>query len=223
MNLFIPFWKYHSLHICEALKSDLKFKKLVLSEASIQKYHSTCTNADFKAKGIIYGVNNSLFKDGSVNIDIGSGKFKTVQKFLKSKCNVYSILYDPFMQPSSQNQKAVQWVKEHNTFSSTVSNVLNVIAEEDVVLNTINQASRAIVEDGISIFTIYEGDKSGEGAPVGNDGYQRNQSTADYVPMCQQYFSNVDRTGNVIICSKPIDNGKAFWPFDSGLDNGAEF
>lgn len=42
-------------------------------------------------------------------------------------------------------------------------------------------------------------------------------------PMCKKYFSNVDKTGNVIICSKPIDNGPAFWPFDADLDNGAEF
>lgn len=222
MELFIPFFKYQLLHVCEALKSDLKFKKFIVSEASKQKYHSTCTNADFKAKGIIYGVNNGLFKNDSVNIDIGSGKFTTVQKFLKKKCNVYSIMYDPFMQPSSQNQKVVQWIKENKTFTSTVSNVLNVIEEEDVVLNTINQACRSIIEDGLSIFTIYEGNKSGEGEPTGDDGYQRNQTASEYVPMCKKYFSNVDKTGNVIICSKPIDNGPAFWPFDADLDNGAE-
>lgn len=57
------------------------------------------------------------------------------------------------------------------TQTATVNNVLNVIAEDEIALNTINQAARGIADGGVAIFTICEGNKSGEGAPTGSDGF----------------------------------------------------
>lgn len=100
MNIFIPFSKYNTLKICESLKDDILYKKMVISEASIQKYHSTSTNANFIANGVKYGLQNNIFKAGIENLDIGSGKFMGVSKTLK-KNGVFNIMYDPFLQSSS--------------------------------------------------------------------------------------------------------------------------
>ena len=94
MKTFIPFLKF--LKIRESLRNDMSFKKIIVSEELIQKYHSTSTAKDFKAKGVLFGVNNGLLLPGTTNLDIGAGKFKTVSKFLK-KNGITNIMYDPFL------------------------------------------------------------------------------------------------------------------------------
>ena len=55
----------------------------------------------------------------------------------------------------------------------TISNVLNVIQEDEVIENIIHEAMKIA---NTAIVSIYEGDKSGIGRMTKRDCYQRNQS-----------------------------------------------
>lgn len=162
-----------------------------------------------------------IFKPGTRNVDIGAGRFDKATNFLK-ELGVTNIPFDPVNRSSEENKRNAEAVRKNRAETATVHNVLNVIDNDAVMEGIINQAARAIKPNGTAIFTVYEGDGSGNPKAT-RDGYQRNAKTAEYIPAIKKYFAKVETRGKVILGKAPKDKGPAFWAFDSNFDNGIRF
>lgn len=138
------------------------------------------------------------------NLDIGGGRYDTGSNYLMEAHGIVNIVYDPYNRTKAENADAMENLCE-SAFSQlsgavghirsvTVSNVLNVINDDHTMENTISLAAMALVP---VFFTVYEGDKSGQGKET-IKGYQRNMPTKDYIPYIQKHFRHVERHGKVI-------------------------
>lgn len=138
------------------------------------------------------------------NLDIGGGRYDTASDYLMETYGIVNIVWDPYNRTEAENRNAMENLKQSalDQFSGaighirsvTVSNVLNVINDDQAMESTITLAAAALVP---VFFTVYEGDKSGEGKETPK-GYQRNAPTKAYVPFIQKHFRHVERHGKII-------------------------
>lgn len=137
-------------------------------------------------------------------IDIGAGKYDRAGDFIKSEYSAVYHAYDPYNRPKIENAATLRKIENGRADVCLCANVLNVINDESA-LESVIQLCRQAVSDrfspkityGIALFSVYEGDKSGDGKETPR-GYQRNAPTAAYVPLIQRYFKNVEIHGKII-------------------------
>lgn len=154
-----------------------------------QKYTSKETSLNQVAA--VYKIYD--FRNGSKILDYGGGKYDTATEYMRER-GVMVTVYDPYNRSDEHNRAAREIVPDY----VVCSNVLNVIAEDDVV--------RHILEDIATynvpvIITVYEGDGTGIGKET-KKGFQRNAKTQTYVPIVSEVFSDVQRKGKLIIAKK---------------------
>ena len=139
------------------------------------------------------------FKDGSLNLDYGGGKFDNVADYLESEYGATNLVYDPYNRSSEHNEAVLDQVRKNGGADTvTCSNVLNVIKEPSARLAVIRNCKNYLKNGGTAYFTVYVGDSSGVGK-ITSKGYQLNQKTPWYVDEISQVFSNVSRKGQLII------------------------
>lgn len=156
---------------------------------------------------------SKAFVPRGTNLDIGAGKFDLGKQYLERERGVTeSVPFDPFNRDAETNRLAVERLQSGERFATTtIPNVLNVIAERSVRDNVILQAARALDPQGVAYFQIYEGDRSGDGRQT-SKGYQNNKKTSDYIDEVRRHFGEVRISGNVIVASGPkVTERKAFW------------
>jgi len=129
------------------------------------------------------------------NFDNGGGKYDKATEWLKE--NGYgNFVYDKYNR-SEEHNKAVEDKNDYKT--STISNVLNVIKEDDVILDVLRKSKQ---KAPITYISVYEGDKSGKGRMTkdknGKKCWQRNQRLKDYVPLVEQVFDHVECKNGII-------------------------
>lgn len=141
------------------------------------------------------------WKRGTINVDIGAGKYNTAEKFLLSR-GVQCASYDPYNRTFEENMgAAIEMVMGSAT--STVSNVLNVIKDSTERRGVIYQAALAIRESGVAYFTVYEGDKSHKGKKT-TKGWQENRPLNDYIFEIAEHFKSVECGSGLIVAKGPI-------------------
>lgn len=139
------------------------------------------------------------FKNGSLNLDYGGGKFDNVADYLESEYGATNLVYDPYNRSSEHNKAVLDQVRKNGGADTvTCSNVLNVIKEPSARLAVIRNCKNYLKNGGTAYFTVYVGDSSGVGK-ITSKGYQLNQKTPWYVDEISQVFSNVSRKGQLII------------------------
>lgn len=138
--------------------------------------------------------------NGTVNADIGGGKYDLATEFLKTK-GVLNLIYDPYTRSAEHNAAVIKQLKQRKADTATVNNVLNVIKEPNARELVIKQAYGAIKPDGIAYFLIYAGDHS-EMGKITTDGWQENQPPKFYMPEIQKYFPSIKLSGNLIAAKK---------------------
>lgn len=160
------------------------------------------------------GMKKIDWKSGTVNVDIGGGRFDTATEYMKSK-GVENLVFDPFNRGAAHNKEVAERVRDNKVDTATSHNVLNVIDSKDARENVILQAAKAIKPEGTAYFTVYEGDKSDKGRQTMKDSWQNNRPTRDYVDEISQYFDDVKVKNNVIIAKNPKETTKqSIWDFD---------
>ena len=151
-----------------------------------QRYTSADTSINSTKKPAIYRLAADLISTGTV-IDYGCGKhfdcYDLPERFTG---------YDPFNRP---DESALS--RHYDT--AIVSNVLNVIAEDDVrreLLETVKSLADTV------IITVYEGDKTGTGCITKRDCYQLNRRRREYIPELVAVFGpdNVRSKRGCFIC-----------------------
>ena len=141
------------------------------------------------------------WEEGSVNADIGGGRFDHYTETMKEEHGVTSHVYDPFNRDDEHNAKVASIISDGKSDTATVNNVLNVIKEPDLREHVIRQAANAIKDDGSAYFIVHEGDRSG-GGKVTSKGWQENRPTASYIDEIAKHFGDVKRKGKLIIAKK---------------------
>jgi len=139
-----------------------------------------------------------VFKPGSVNVDIGGGRFETATEYLHSK-HVHNFVWDKYNRSLEHNAKIYTMVIETGCAdTATLSNVLNVIKERKYRLEALKLAAEAVGKGGTVYITVYEGDRSGKGKET-TKGYQMNRKLKDYLRDVRMVFNQVGLHDGVII------------------------
>lgn len=143
------------------------------------------------------------FKRGTVNLDIGGGKFDNATEFLATQ-GVKNYIYDPYNRSEAHNRAAARATENGQSDTVTISNVLNVIDTLEGRQQVLANAVDALKPDGTAYITVYEGNGSGEARTTGADQFQLNRKLRDYLPEVRQFFDDVTVKNGVIIARSPI-------------------
>ncbi|MBO4632658.1 MAG: methyltransferase domain-containing protein, partial [Lentisphaeria bacterium] len=186
-----------------------------LADAIRQKFSSGNTSL----REVAAGFRKINFQPGTVNLDLGGGRFDEGTKYLAEQ-GVKNLVFDPVNRDSSHNREIFDAVKNGGVDTVTCNNVLNVIREQAARSNVILQAAKALKPGGTAYFTVYEGDGSGRGRQSQADAWQEHRKTADYLDEIRKHFEDVSIRGKVIIARGPITEGKtSAWAMDSTFEN----
>lgn len=144
----------------------------------------------------------SSWKQDSINLDLGGGKYDNATKYLRT-FDCTNLVLDPFNRTEQHNTTVLKLIKNNGGCDTvTCLNVLNVIAEQEIRLQTIKQAYTLLKDNGVAYFQIYEGNKSRIGCETKKDCWQNNLLCADYIFEIENYFKIKKITDKIIICTK---------------------
>lgn len=167
-------------------------------EETDQQYSSAATSINSSKLPALFSMVD--FKEGSINLDYGGGRFDNVAEYLKDKYGATNLVYDKYNRSAQHNKEVLEQVhKTGGADTVTLSNVLNVIAEASERLAVLRNCKRFLKSGGTCYITVYEGSGKGEGAPT-KSGYQLNSKTKDYEDEIKKVFSSVTRKGKLYIC-----------------------
>lgn len=135
---------------------------------------------------------------GSINVDLGGGKYDLGTEYLKQK-GITNLIIDP-SRSSEFNARNEKIARENKVASVTVNNVLNVIMEPEEREKVIQKAKSFLTNGGKAFFLIHW--KKGEQArQTKKDSWQNHMSPKNYIPEIKKYFNNIAIKGNLIIAS----------------------
>ena len=180
------------------LASSLFFSKKVLQAIGSAATSLNQVSALFK-KG--------LLKQGTVNVDIGGGKYDKGTEHLAT-LGVKNLVFDPYNRSEKFNNDIIKELSSGSVDTATVNSVLNVIQEKDARLAVIRQAAKAIKPNGSAYFLIHEGDGDGKSRVTKQkDGvalsWQNHQKASWYLDEVKTFFGDVTRKGNMIVANAP--------------------
>lgn len=164
----------------------------------------TSINNKLISKGFTLAIKNQIFKNNSINLDIGGGAFDNATKALK-EIGTTNYIYDPHNRTPEHNKLVIKSVQNGQADTVTCHNVLNVIKEDTIKEKIIKQAKNALKDDGIFMITVYEGDKKNQEIgprKTGNDQWQEFKKIEEYLPIIEKHFDNIIIKNKMIICSK---------------------
>lgn len=164
--------------------------------------HQTITAAATSVNQIASTFNRCSFANGSLNLDYGGGRFDTSTTHLRH-LGVQNVVYDPFNRSETHNLATRLTIAQRNGADTvTVNNVLNVLADDYALEHVVAQAANGLRDEGTAYFLIYEGDRSGRGAPT-SKGFQRNAKTAEFLSWVAKSFDDITLAGNLITAYGP--------------------
>jgi len=155
-----------------------------------QEFSSASTSQSQVAKGFGIVAKHIGWKPGTVNVDLGGGKYDHGVKFLEGH-GVESHVLDPYNRSPEHNQKVAEIVKARGGADTvTLFNVLNTIREPEVHRNVLEAAKAHLKPGGRLFLSVYSGDKSGVGRQTKKDSWQRNEELKAYLKTVHSVFPN---------------------------------
>ena len=112
---------------------------------------------------------------GLLVFDYGCGKYDNAKDFIEGMGGTWWG-YDPYNRPEVLNNSALFW--EGYCDCLICSNVLNVIAEDDIIERLVYDH---FWTETPFFVTVYEGNRTGKGAVSKEDCYQRNERVQKYL------------------------------------------
>lgn len=163
-----------------------------------QKYTSANTSINSRRLPRLFSLARDRFRPGTLNLDVGGGKFDNVTDFLAG-LDVINLVYDPYNRPQEHNEAVLAMIGHAGADTVTCANVLNVIDDDGALDALLADCARWTGQDGIALFYVYEGDRSGTGRPTKADCYQRNEPLSAYVPRIARHFGSVTVTAGLVV------------------------
>ena len=165
----------------------LSFKEYLKED---QEFTSAATSQSQIAKGFGILAQKKLLKPGTVNVDLGGGRYDHGTQFLE-KHGVTSHVLDPYNRPPEHNEKVKETVRRGGgAHSVTVFNVLNTIKEPEIHLDVLKSAKQHLRSGGSLWVGVYPGDRSGVGRQTKADSWQRNEPLGAYLETVKTVFPN---------------------------------
>lgn len=164
-----------------------------------QKYKSAITSVNNHKVTALARVIASKYADTNWDVlDYGGGRFDTTTEFLKT-VHIRNHVYDPYNRSSEENLEALS---RKNYVLVMLSNVLNVIAEQEVRLKILQDIRDHMCSVGSLYIKIYEGNKSGiMTISEKRNSCQLNKKTEEYLDEVFQIFEHVRLER---ICGVPV-------------------
>ena len=171
-----------------------------------QEFTSKKTSINSNKLPAIFGKSNSkyvILGTGTTNLDYGGGRFDNVTEYLSGR-GVRNLVYDPYNRTKEHNDDVIRVLQEQGLAdTATLSNVLNVIKEQEVRNNVLQNLSKLVKPGGQVYITVYEGTGKGDEGPT-SAGYQLNRRTEDYLDEIQQVFPDAVRHGKLIVATNNV-------------------
>ena len=162
------------------------------------------TSADTSINQIPALFNIVNFEKGTVNLDVGGGKYDKATDYLET-LGVTNLVFDPYNRTSEHNNSVIKTVRENGGADTvTCANVLNVIAEYNARQAVIKNCYRYLKNGSPAYFMVYEGkDAKNSAAGPTSKGYQLRAKTDSYVDEIKEVFgNNVNKKGKLIVAIK---------------------
>jgi hypothetical protein len=140
---------------------------------------------------------------GSINLDIGGGKFEDNTNFLLSH-GVTNYVYDPFNRTKEHNLEVISKTSNGRSNTVTIFNVMNTIKEETIQLQVLEQSKNALKQGGkVYVYSNYK-DKTKSAGQSGKDKYQHHKLLGEYLDLVKKVYDNayVDRKLQCIVGEK---------------------
>lgn len=170
-------------------------------ETTEQQFTSKGTAVNWKSGKLPAIFKLVKFPSNSLVLDYGGGTVESealATSFL-SQFGSEDIVYDPYNKSSELNKEAVNRLRKNGGADVAIcSNVLNVIAEEAARITVLKNIKKLTKHGAPVYITVYEGTGQGEGKRSGDDQYQNNKKTADYLEEVQSVFPDAVRKGKLI-------------------------
>lgn len=169
-----------------------------------QKITSKNTSINKNRLPVLFSLVNKrkLWVKDSVNLDIGGGRFDIATIFLRDEFCISNMIFDPFNRSKEHNELIIDWLQNNKVDTITASNVLCVIQENEEKIKLLQRAFFALKQDGFLFITVYEGDCSGVGKKTGQDQWQENKKTSEYLNLVKEVFPYCELSGKLIIAQK---------------------
>jgi site-specific DNA-cytosine methylase len=188
-----------------------KVRKMAIQRSSIWEYpfqEIPSAATSINEEKLPQTFNIVKFKSGTINADIGGGRFNNATESLAEK-GVENVIYDPFNRTQEWNSSATSRISGGKANTATINNVLNVIKEPENRERVIMQAADSVKQDGEAYFLIHEGDRSGNSRITKQkDGvalsWQEHKKAEAYISEIKKHFGTVVRSGNLITATNPI-------------------
>lgn len=176
---------------------------MIKKEIVKQKY--TSENTSINSLNAAYKKIVGKYPLGTSILDIGCGKYDTNKEFADSNGFAWFGI-DPYNRTPEYNDASLNALYNWCDYPDIImlNNVLNVIAEDSVLMDVLGQVYDYAGDDTDIYITIYEGDKSGIGK-VTTKGYQRNQKLKEYKDYILEWFDVIDVRGNILKVRKVCD------------------
>lgn len=154
-----------------------------------QKYSSACTSINSHKVPALAKIIASKYANTCWDVlDYGGGKYETTTKFLET-VHIKNHIYDPYNRTPDENQEAMS---RDNYILVMLSNVLNVIAEQEVRLQILREIRDHMCSLGSLYIKIYEGNGSGViKINEKRNSCQLNKKTEEYLDEIFQVFDFV--------------------------------
>lgn len=138
----------------------------------------TCTSRNTsinskKLPAIVKAIDWDLYRGQSV-LDYGGGKYDNLKDYLKAEYDITLHVYDKYNRSHEENIEA----ERCKPSLIICSNVLNVIDSNADIYDITKLLDSYRVT---TVYSIYEGDKSGIGCYTKPDCYQRNAKAGEYI------------------------------------------
>lgn len=161
------------------------------------------SSARTSVSALARGFKSKFFISNTVNADIGGGKFDHGTLFLKNK-KIENLVFDPFNRSKEFNAIVAQKLQNKIANTASVFNVLNVLDCQYSQDRVIALARLSLKQNGIALFQIYCGDKSGVGKQT-ICGFQANKKLFEYLPSINQHFNTIKIVDRLIIATDAIN------------------
>lgn len=139
---------------------------------------------------------------GQVNLDLGGGKYDTASEYLE-QFGTRNLVYDPYNRSALHNMSVQEELFARGGADSvTISNVLNVIDDEEARLEVLDFAKHWLHRNGECFITVYEGDRSSIGRQTGKDQWQNNMPLKAYLQEVRAVFPNASIMRGMIVASR---------------------
>jgi hypothetical protein len=137
------------------------------------------------------------FEPGTVNLDVGGGKFDTATIALAKK-GVENLIFDPYNRSHDHNIEVEKRLDKNKADTATLSNVLNVIKEKQDRIIALKNAYNNVKKGGVVWIKVYKSTNR-EKYNEKLDSYQLGWDTEEYIPEVIAVFGNAQKISNEII------------------------